>query len=149
MLAYLSTRSIVHAIPLIVTWRSAVVIGLKICEYKSIIPTLPRLPCVFGYTVFIDYNPSPRVLLKLTDNVSLRDNFGKILKGNCNRQLRCNSYALPGPVVGSANLGNTRERESENLWKKPGPSGQPQPTTNAYVIMLHPFFSLHTWKTSL
>ncbi len=28
-------RLIVHAIPLIVTWRSVVAIGLKICDYKS------------------------------------------------------------------------------------------------------------------
>ncbi len=38
VLTYLSTRSIVHAIPLIVTSRSAVVSGLKICEYKSPFP---------------------------------------------------------------------------------------------------------------
>ncbi len=42
ILTYLSTRSIVHAIPLIATWRSAVVIGLEICEYKSHYPDVAQ-----------------------------------------------------------------------------------------------------------
>ncbi len=47
ILAYISTRSIVHAIPLIVTWRSAVVIDLKICEYKSHYPDVAQTSFVF------------------------------------------------------------------------------------------------------
>ncbi len=61
ILTFLSTRSIVHAIPLIVTGRSAVVIGLKICEYKSIIPTLPRLPCHFD--IYLGYSMKPMLLM--------------------------------------------------------------------------------------
>ncbi len=48
ILTYLSTRSIVHALPLIVTWRSAVVIGLKIGEYKSHYPDVAQTSLSFN-----------------------------------------------------------------------------------------------------
>ncbi len=47
ILPYLSTHSIVHAIPVIVTRRSAVVMGLKICEYKFHYPDVARTSFVF------------------------------------------------------------------------------------------------------
>ncbi len=47
ILTYLSTRSIVHAIPLTVTWRSVVVINLKICEYKSHYPDVAQTALSF------------------------------------------------------------------------------------------------------
>ncbi len=42
---------IVHAIPLVVTWRSAVVIGLKICEYKSHYPDVAQTSLSFWYEI--------------------------------------------------------------------------------------------------
>ncbi len=45
---------------------NAVVIGLKICEYKSIIPTLPRLPCLFG-----DVPLMTRITTGLLNNLTL------------------------------------------------------------------------------
>ncbi len=43
MQTYLSTRSIVHAIPFIVTWLSAVLTGLKICENKYPCPNFAQI----------------------------------------------------------------------------------------------------------
>ncbi len=47
-------RRFVRAIPSIVTWRSAVVIGLKICEYKSPYPDVAQTSSsFFGRNVFV------------------------------------------------------------------------------------------------
>ncbi len=45
ILIYLSTRSVVHAIPRIVTWRSPLV--KKFVNTNLPVSTLPRLPCLF------------------------------------------------------------------------------------------------------
>ncbi len=48
ILTDLSTRLIIRAIPLIVIWRSAVVIGLKICEYEPPWPGVAQASLFFG-----------------------------------------------------------------------------------------------------
>ncbi len=47
ILTYLSTRSIVHAMPLIVTRRIVVVIGFKFCGYKSHYPDVAQTSLSF------------------------------------------------------------------------------------------------------
>ncbi len=52
ILTHLSTRSVVLAIQFIITWRNAAVIGLKIVKTNILVPTLPKLPCLFWYKNF-------------------------------------------------------------------------------------------------